>query len=71
MIVFDRLWETMARKGVSTYQLREEYNIDSRTIRRLRANLNVTTDTLDKLCGILDCGLEEIAVRVPDKARKN
>lgn len=71
MIVFDRLWETMAQRGISTYQLREEHNIDSRTIRRLRANLNVTTDTLDKLCGILDCALEDIAVRVPDGERKN
>ncbi len=61
MIVFDRLWDTMKIKGVSTYTLREKYNIESRTIRRLKANQNVTTDTLDKLCGILGCELCEIA----------
>lgn len=61
MIVFDKLWETMEKKGVSTYTLRETYNIESRTIRRLRANQNVTTDTLNKLCRILDCGLNELA----------
>lgn len=61
MIVFAKLWETMKSKGVSTYTLREKYNIDSRTIRRLKNNQNVTTDTLDRLCRILDCPLEEVA----------
>ena len=50
MIVFDKLWETMEKKGVSTYFLREKAGIDSKTVRRLKANDNVETKTLDKLC---------------------
>ena len=61
MIIFDRLWETMGKKGISTYALREKHGIDSRTIRRLKANENMTTDTLSRLCDILGCGLEDIA----------
>ncbi|MCI8361422.1 MAG: helix-turn-helix transcriptional regulator [Clostridiales bacterium] len=61
MIVFDRLWETMAKKGVSTYHLREKCGIDSKTIRRLKANENVETKTLDKLCAVLSCRLGDIA----------
>lgn len=61
MISFDKLWETMREKGVSTYTLREKYNIDTRTIRRLKANQNTTTDTLNVLCAILDCTLQDIA----------
>lgn len=61
MIRFDRLWETMEKKGVSTYQLREKCGIDSKTIRRLRANENMETKTLDKLCTVLSCKLEDIA----------
>ena len=61
MIKFDRLWETMKTRNVSTYQLREKYGIDSKTIRRLRANENLETKTLDKLCSALSCGLEDIA----------
>ena len=38
MIVFDKLWKTMEEKGCSTYMLREKCGIDSKTIRRLRAN---------------------------------
>ena len=61
MIRFDKLWETMKKKNISTYQLREQCGIDSKTVRRLRANENIETKTLDKLCTILDCRLEDIA----------
>ncbi len=60
MIVFDRLWKTMEEKGVSTYKLREECGIDSKTVRRLRANENIETKTLDKLCKALSCKIEDI-----------
>lgn len=61
MIVYEKLWVTMEEKGVSTYQLRERCGIDSKTIRRLRANENMETKTLDKLCTALSCRLEDIA----------
>lgn len=61
MIVFDRLWKTMDKKGMSTYALREKCGIDSKTVRRLKANENIETKTLDKLCSALNCKLEDIA----------
>ena len=56
----------MDKEGVSTYQLREKCGIDSKTIRRLRANENVETKTLDKLCAALSCRLEDIAEYIAD-----
>ena len=66
MIRFDRLWKTMEEKHVSTYQLREQCGIDSKTIRRLKANDNMETKTLNKLCAVLHCKLEDIAEFVED-----
>ncbi len=66
MIVFDKLWETMKEKNISTYELREKCDIDSKTIRRLRANENMETKTLNKLCAYLGCGLDGIASYVQD-----
>jgi len=66
MIVFDKLWETMRSKGFSTYTLREKYRFDSRKLRRLQQNQNVTTETLNELCSILDCKLCDIAEYIPD-----
>lgn len=66
MILYDRLWETMKAQKVTTYTLREVYGIDSRTIRRLRANQNLNISTLDNLCRILNCRLEDIVEYRPD-----
>ena len=66
MIIYDKLWETMQKKGFTTYMLREKCGIDSKTIRRLKANDNMETKTLNKLCSVLDCGLEDIAEFVKD-----
>lgn len=66
MICFEKLWKTMREKGLSTYQLRERCGIDSKTVRRLKANENTETKTLNKLCAALDCKLEDIAEYIPD-----
>lgn len=60
VVVFDKLWQTMSEKGISTYQLREKCGIDSETVRRLRANDHIETKTLNKLCAVLACNIEEI-----------
>lgn len=61
MIVFDRLWETMKRQGISQYKLIKEYGISTGQLDRLRKNENVSTYTLNQLCHILHCSLEDIA----------
>ena len=66
MIRFDNLWVTMKKKGFTTYMLREKCGIDSKTVRRLRANENMETKTLNKLCDVLDCSLSDIAEYVKE-----
>ncbi len=61
MIVFNRLWSTMKEKGISQYKLIQEYKISSGQLDRLRKNGNVSTYTLNQLCEILSCRLEDIA----------
>lgn len=67
MIRFDKLWKMMEQRSISTYYLREQCGIDSKTIRRLRANENTETKTLSKLCAVLNCRLEDIAEYTPDE----
>lgn len=67
MIVYTPLWETMKEKGFTTYTLREKYNISSNTIRSLRANKNLSTHTLNHLCEILQCRLDQIAIYETDE----
>ena len=61
MISFERLWITLKKKDISQYQLIKEYGVSSGQLDRLRKNAVVNTHTLDQLCKILDCNLEDIA----------
>lgn len=60
MIVFDRLWETMQNKGISQYKLIHEYGFSTGQLDRLRKNGNVNCYTLNTLCRILECKIEDI-----------
>lgn len=71
MIKFDRLWLTMEKKNISTYTLREKCGIDSKTIRRLKTNENIETKTLNKLCSVLGCRLEDIAEYIEDSTQSD
>lgn len=52
MIVYDALWETMKKKGISQYQLIKNYHVSAGQLDRLRKNANVSTYTLNHLCEI-------------------
>lgn len=67
MIVYDRLWQTMKEKGISQYKLLREYGFSAGQLDRLRKNESVSTFTLNTLCRILDCRLEDIAQYLPDE----
>ncbi len=67
MISYAPLWETMKKKKATTYTLRIKNEMSHATVQRLQKNMPVTTHTLNKLCEILDCKLEDIAEYIPDK----
>lgn len=66
MIRYDRLWETMRQKGITQYDLYTHYNVNRSQIDRLRHNKNVEVNTIDKLCNILQCKVEDIMEHTPD-----
>ncbi len=69
MISYAPLWETMKKRGATTYTLQVKGGISSSTIRRLKAGESVSTNTLDALCGILDCSIQDIITRLPEEKR--
>ena len=66
MISYAPLWDMMEKPGATTYTLQYKGGISSSTIRRLKANESVSTNTLDALCKILDCTLDDIVTYLPD-----
>ncbi len=67
MIVYNKLWQTMKERGVSQYALIKQYKISTGQLDRLRKNENVSSYTLNQLCRILNCRLEDIAEYIEDK----
>ncbi len=61
MISYEPLWETLKEKKISQYELINKYKVSAGQLSRLRKNSNVSTHTLNSLCEILDCSLDDIA----------
>jgi len=57
----------MKKRGATTYTLQVKGEISSSTLRRLKAGQSVSTNTLDALCKILNCGLAEVVEYLPDE----
>lgn len=69
MISYEPLWKTMEAQGATTYTLQIKGGVSSSTIRRLKAGDSVSTNTLDALCEILHCSINDIIEYTPTKQK--
>lgn len=69
MIIYDRLWATMKQKNISTYTLIKKYGFSPGQLTRIKRNNNINTHTINMLCEILDCKVEDIMeyVKIEDE----
>lgn len=65
MIVYDRFWKTLKQSSQSTYTLIKDHHISSSTIDKLRKNRPLNTTTINDLCRILQCRIEEVMEYIP------
>ncbi len=66
MITYEKLWETMKKRGITQYDLYEHYNISRSLLDKFRKNQNVELYTLDRICDILDCDFGDLVTHIPD-----
>lgn len=66
MIKYDKLFQTMKEKGITQYDLYTKYNVPKSLLDRLRNNKNIETVTINRLCNILQCNVEDIMEHVLD-----
>ncbi len=65
MICYTVFWETLRNSKESTYTLIKNHHISSSTIDKLRKNKPLNTTTINDLCRILNCPVENIMKYVP------
>ena len=66
MIKYDKVWETAEKRGITKSMLTKKYNVSKAQLYRLRYNQPVSTNTLDRLCNILECDISDIMEHIPD-----
>ncbi len=72
MVSYNRLWETMEKRKISQYRLIKEFGLSSGQMSRLKKNTYVSTHTLETLCRILDCRIEDVMeVSFEDEKKEN
>lgn len=67
MMSYQRFWDTLRASGESTYTLIKHHHISSSTLDKLRKNKPITTTTLNDLCRILNCRVEDIVEYIPSE----
>lgn len=65
MISYKPFWNTLKNSEETTYTLINRHHISSATIDKLRKNKPLNTTTLNDLCRILNCRIEDIAEYEP------
>lgn len=65
MISYKPFWNTLDASEETTYSLIYKHHISSATIDKLRKNKPMNTTTINDLCRILNCKIENIAEYIP------
>ncbi len=67
MISYEPFYQTLKEKGLSTYKLIHQYSISRGLLDRLKHNKPISTVTLNDLCSILKCNVQDVLTFTEDK----
>ncbi len=67
MISYKPFYKTLQKKKMTTYRLINAYGVSRSLIDRLKHDKPITTVTLNDLCTILNCAVEDILQFIPDE----
>lgn len=65
MITYEPFWETLQKSRETTYSLINNHHVSSAIIDKLRKNKPMNTTTINDLCRILQCSIQDIAQYIP------
>jgi len=68
MISYAPFWRTLRSSTESTYTLIKNHRISGSTIDKLRNNKPINTTTINDLCRILNCPVDQILEYIPHES---
>ena len=66
MISYEPLFRTMEKRGISSYRL-EKMGFSRATYYAIKSGQSVSTNTIDCLCHLLQCRVEDVMTYIPDE----
>ena len=66
MISYEPFYRTLKAKNMSTYRLIVDHGISRSLLDRLKHNKPISTVTLNDLCNILNCRVEDVLIHIKD-----
>lgn len=60
VISYEPFYETMYKKNITEYNLIYKQGFSANTLYRMKKGKPISTKTLDSLCEVLDCKVEDI-----------
>lgn len=70
MISYSPFYKTLLKRGITEYALIFRYGISANTLHRMKHGAAITTTTINTLCEILECSVEDILVYQREDAER-
>ena len=68
MIDYSPFWETLETSNENWYTLTTKHHLSHSTLHRLKHNKDISTKTLNDLCRILNCNIQDIITYIPSES---
>ena len=66
-VCYDKLFHLMIDKKISNVQLKDMEGVSANIITRLKRDEYISTESIEKICLALNCGVDDILEFVPEK----
>ena len=66
-VCYDKLFHLMIDKKISNVQLKDMAGVSANIITRLNRDEYISTESIEKICLALNCGVDDILKFVPEK----
>ena len=59
-VTYNKLWHLLLDRGMKKKDLQEAAGLTNHTMLKLRNNMDITTETIGRICKALDCQMTDI-----------
>lgn len=69
-VTYKKLFHLLIDKGMSNAELMEQSGFSANIITRLKRNNYVSLDSIEKICNVLNCGVDDILEFTPENTEE-